>query len=163
MSAQEGSRFVVMSITGGSEDGSDTEWFTYDRTLRRSVGGATTQERADRTAKRLDAESPPPSPVDVEFVAVPNTRFSIEMGHSVYGTKRPRVTVRVPRDHPHRTAVAIAHQLAARAEAMTPASERWLVQVESHAMREATVFLELVDDTGREAEAGLEMLQGCVR
>lgn len=83
--------------------------------------------------------------------------------HSECGTKRPRVIVRVPREHDHRTAVAIAHQVAARAETLTPRTERWLVQLESHAMREATVFLELAEDTEREVEAGLEVLRGCLR
>jgi hypothetical protein len=156
-------RFVAMSIPGRAEGGSDTAWFAYDRTLRQSVGEATTSARAAETAKRLNAEARPPSPGDFQLVAVPGARFTVETGHSQYGTRRPRITVRVPKQHPHRTAVAIAHQLAARAEAMTPPEERWLVQVESYAMREATVFLELVDDADREAEAGIAMLRVCWR
>ncbi len=163
MSARETSRFVAISMPGRAEDGSDTAWFTYDRTLRRSVGEATTREHAGQTAKRLNAEAKPVSPGDFQLVAVPGVRFTTEIGHSVFGTKRPRVTVRVPRQHNHRIAVAIAHQLAARAEALTPASERWLVQVEFRAMREATIFLELADDTDREAEAGLAILRACWR
>ena len=159
----EVSRFVVMSIPGRAEDGSDTAWFTYDRELRRSVGEATTSERATTRAKRLNAEARPVTPADFELVAVPGARFTIEMGHSLYGTRRPRIVVRVPKPHTHRTAVAIAHQLAAAAEAATPDSKRWLVQVESSEMREATVFLELADDTKREADAGLDVLKECLR
>ena len=159
----EASRFVAMSIPGRAEDRADTTWFAYDRTLRQSVGEATTQKRAAKMAERLNAEARPPSPGDFQMVAVPGARFTIEMGHSEYGTRRPRITVRVPKRQSHRTAVAIAHQVAARAEALTPTSERWLVQVESHALREATVFLELADDSEREAEAGLELLHECLR
>ena len=163
MIAQDADRFVVMSIPGRAEDAADAVWFAYDRTLRRSVGVGATHERAIARTARLNAEAEPVSPRDFQLVAVPGVRFTIETGHSEYGTRRPRVTVRVPSQHDHRAAVAIAHQIAARAEALTPTSERWLVQVESHAMREATVFLELADDSEREAEAGLELLHECLR
>ncbi len=156
-------RYVAMSIPGRAEDGSDTAWFTYERTLRRSIGEATTSERAAKVAKRLNAEARPLSPGDFQLVAVPGARFTVETAHSQYGTRRPRITIRVPKQHSHRTAVAIAHQLAARAEAMTPPEDRWLVHVESRAMREATVFLELADDTDREADAGIELLRECLR
>ena len=163
MSEQDVDRFVVMNIPGRAEEGTDAVWLAYDSTLRRSVGVGTTRERAIARTARLNAEAEPVSPRDFQLVAVPGVRFTIETGHSECGTKRPRVTVRVPSQHDHRAAVAIAHQIAARAEALPAAAERWLVQVESHAMREATVFLELAEDTEREVEAGLEVLHECLR
>lgn len=78
---------------------------------------------------------------------------------STYGTPQPTLEVSLPRTAHHRELAATLYDLAARIERATPASERWVVEVQRRGDTIGRVVLEMVEGDEREVAAGMGVLR----
>lgn len=91
--------------------------------------------------------------------------MTIKLATSDFGTPRPRIELRLPRETPWRHAKAELHQVAAALELATPAGELWSVHIvdsSDHHRPGGRVELELADGTDAEAARAMAMLERLV-
>jgi hypothetical protein len=81
---------------------------------------------------------------------------------STYGTPQPTLEVSLPRTAHHRELAATLYDLAARIERATPASERWVVEVQRRGDTIGRVVLEMVEGDEREVRAAMGVLRKVV-
>lgn len=92
--------------------------------------------------------------------SVEGITLSVELSTSEYGTQRPTVFLRAPRETPWRRVSAARYAIAALVEQESPSRAGWITVVTPG--EEPCVYLELVRGTGDEAERGMEFLRTLV-
>ncbi len=133
----KGERYILKSIPGGPADARDHAWLAYDQVSQRNVDGPMRRAKAVTTTERLNAEGERPT-CDVTLTVVPGTEFELSARG---GVVQPSVHIQVPPGSRKRTAMAVAYQVAARIEALSPPGARWDVRVEPACAHGATVLL----------------------
>lgn len=88
--------------------------------------------------------------------------ISAEIGTTRYGTPQPQLTVRTTKGTHFRQLRAALLTLAAEGELATPASERWIVQIDDAGNQTGYVYLELSEGDDAEAKRGLALLKKLV-
>ena len=119
-------------------DERDHAWLAFDQVTQRNVAGPMRRAKAEDTVRLLNSEGERPA-CEVALNVPPGTAFEFSPEDKPY--MRPSVEVRVPAEHPPRTVMAIAHQVAARVEALSPRGARWEVRVERKGDHQAAVAL----------------------
>ncbi|QRK14131.1 hypothetical protein JQX13_46960 [Archangium violaceum] len=85
--------------------------------------------------------------------------LSLTLSQSRHGVPQPQLEVILPASAVHRQLRAALHAFSASLELATPASERWLVQMEIlDAPRRGRLYLELAEGSHPEAMRGLMLL-----
>ena len=91
--------------------------------------------------------------------------MTIKLATSEFGSPRPRVEVRLPRETAWRRAKAELHHVAAALELATPAGELWsvhIVESSDHHRPGGRIELELADGTDAEATRAMTVLERLV-
>ena len=130
-------RYVLKSIPGGPADERDPAWLAYDRLAQRNVAGPMRRAKAEDTVRQLNTEGEQPA-CEVKLNVPPGTELELSPRD---GFVQPSVHVQVPRESRKRTAMAVAYQIAARIEALSPPGAQWDVRVEPACAHGATVLL----------------------
>jgi hypothetical protein len=148
---EESKRFILMTVPPRTGAEPTHDHCVYDRVARRGVEGPMPHEAAREAARRLNMGVEQPA-CYVQLAMVPNTSLTFPADvHSL----RPIVEVRVPRENSRRTVMAVAYQLAARIEALSPAGAAWAILVERRGDHDARVVLNLA---ARDQEGGYDAL-----
>ena len=88
--------------------------------------------------------------------------ITAEIGTTRYGTPQPQLIVCTPKGTHFRQLRAALLTLAAEGELATPASERWIVQIDDAGNETGYVYLELSEGDDAEAKRGLALLKKIV-
>ena len=130
-------RYVLKSIAGGPMDERDHAWLAFDQVTQRNVAGPMRRAKAEDTVRQLNTEGEQPA-CEVKLNVPPGTELELSPRD---GFVQPSVHVQVPRESRKRTAMAVAYQIAARIEALSPPGAQWDVRVEPECAESARVVL----------------------
>ncbi|WP_338869460.1 hypothetical protein [Myxococcus stipitatus] len=97
--------------------------------------------------------------VPIKVIDFSDTRMSLTLAKSQYGTAQPQLDICLPPGAPHRQLSALLHALAANLELNTPTSERWLIRHDCcTGPNHGRIYLELAEGDEAEALRGMMLL-----
>jgi hypothetical protein len=94
--------------------------------------------------------------------AVDAATITTTQAASPFGSREPRVEVRMRKDATHRELQAVLHLIAAEIAMTTPATEKWSIRIEQVADDRGRVCIALLDGTQAEADRAMEVLRRVV-